>query len=276
MLKQRVITAVVLAAVFSFAVVYLPPLILAVVFAIIVLLAAWEWSMLSGLGSTGKRLSYVFLVAVFLTAVSFWCDLGAVQPASVHLRDVIGLGCLWWSVALLLIKFYPASAAIWGSTATRLVLGLMTLVPAWLALVSLRLHDYGIHWLFVLVAVVASADIGAYFSGRAWGKAKLAPNVSPGKSWAGLWGGVVASAAISSLFWWLAGQPFPFLAVLGVAAVTVIGSVLGDLSESMVKRHRGVKDSGAMLPGHGGLLDRIDSLTAAAPVLALSIILLGW
>ena len=276
MLKQRVITAIVLVIVFLGVLLGLPAVFLAAFFAVAVLFGAWEWSMLSGLESKPARIAYVGAIAALLVGLANWCQLGGETLNLLRVRDVVGLGCTWWALALLLVKFYPASAQLWGSAPVRLILGVVTLVPAWLALVALRWQNDGVDWLLVLVAVVASADIGAYFSGRAWGRAKLAPNVSPGKSWAGFWGGLLAAVLVSSGLWWLAGQPFSYFAAVVVAIFTVAGSVLGDLSESMVKRHRGVKDSGNILPGHGGILDRIDSLTAAAPVLALSIILLGW
>lgn len=159
----------------------------------------------------------------------------------------------------------------------RLLMGYLTLVPAWMALVYLRVHAHGIALIFILIALVAAADIGAYFSGLRWGKAKLAPNVSPGKSWAGFWGGLTASTGLVAMLWLLFDDATHSLpAVLLVALVTSLASVLGDLLESMVKRQQGVKDSGRILPGHGGMMDRLDSMTAAAPVFALSLLLAGW
>ena len=156
-------------------------------------------------------------------------------------------------------------------------MGLLVLVPTWFALMALRLHSNGVGLIFVLIALVTAADIGAYFTGKAWGKAKLAPNVSPGKSWAGFWGGLVTSALLALSLWWLLdGGQHSGLAVMAIAVATSLASVLGDLLESMVKREQGVKDSGRILPGHGGMLDRLDSMTAAAPVFALCLLLAGW
>jgi phosphatidate cytidylyltransferase len=130
----------------------------------------------------------------------------------------------------------------------------------------------------MLVALVAIADIGAYFFGRRFGKAKLAPAVSPGKSWAGFWGGLACSVSFMAALWyfWPGGMPVGLPAMLVLAAITSLASVLGDLLESMVKRHRGIKDSSQLLPGHGGVMDRVDSLTAASPVFALGLMSVGW
>jgi phosphatidate cytidylyltransferase len=138
-----------------------------------------------------------------------------------------------------------------------------------MALIYLR-EAHGLNSVLYVVAVVCSADIGAYFAGRAWGHRKLAPAVSPGKSWAGFWGGLACALLLGVIAAWQQWFPMyaPWQCVMATGAAS-LASVLGDLLESMVKRHRGVKDSGRLLPGHGGVLDRLDSLTAAAPVFAL-------
>ena len=156
-------------------------------------------------------------------------------------------------------------------------MGVMTLVPAWVAVIYLRQHEHGIELIFIMVAIVAAADIGAYFSGKAWGKSKLAVAVSPGKSWAGFWGGLVSSVSVVVVLWLIFdGGRHGLLAVVATVVVTALASVLGDLLESMVKRQQGIKDSGRILPGHGGMMDRLDSMTAAAPVFALCLLLAGW
>ena len=277
MLKQRVITAVILALVLTASIVSLSTFSLSVVFAAAVLIASWEWSRLSGLTSRLARGAFVLGCAVLLVAAAWFTQLFSVAPLLERQQDILGLGCLWWALSLLWVKGYPGSAALWGSVLVRVIMGYLVLVPAWLALVVLHTHEHGVPLLFILVALVASADIGAYFSGRAWGKAKLAPEVSPGKSWVGFWGGVASSSLFALVvwsFWWK--ESLPLASVVAIALATALASVLGDLVESMVKRHQGVKDSGVILPGHGGVMDRMDSITAAAPVFALSLILAGW
>lgn len=257
-------------------VVWLPPWAMACVFTLIILISSWEWGKLAGLTSTLARIGYCSSCLLLIVLIVWQCQLFTARVEPILQRDILGLGCLWWSIALLWVKSYPSGAMLWGSVLMRCLMGFLTLIPAWLAVVYLRAQENGVGYLLVLFALVACADIGAYFAGRTWGKAKLAPAVSPGKSWAGFWGGVTMSCLFALLVWTLWGQSImPLVAVVVIALFTVLASVLGDLLESMVKRHQGVKDSGTILPGHGGMMDRIDSMTAAAPVFALSLILVG-
>jgi len=158
-----------------------------------------------------------------------------------------------------------------------LLIGLLVLLPAWQGLVLLKHWPLG-NWLILSVMVLVwAADIGAYFSGRAFGKRKLAPQVSPGKSWEGVYGGLAVSLVITLVVGisrdWGVGQIL--LGLLG-AALVVMASVIGDLTESMFKRRSGIKDSSNLLPGHGGVLDRIDSLTAAIPLFAVLLWAAEW
>ncbi|MNH04774.1 Phosphatidate cytidylyltransferase [compost metagenome] len=172
---------------------------------------------------------------------------------------------------------YPRSSDLWASAACRLLIGLLVLLPAWQGLVLLKHWPLG-NWLILSVMVLVwAADIGAYFSGRAFGKRKLAPQVSPGKSWEGVYGGLAVSLLITlgvgiSRDW---GFGQILLGLLG-AALLVMSSVVGDLTESMFKRRSGIKDSSNLLPGHGGVLDRIDSLTAAIPIFAVLLWAAEW
>ncbi|HNC69758.1 MAG TPA: phosphatidate cytidylyltransferase, partial [Pseudomonadales bacterium] len=159
--------------------------------------------------------------------------------------------------------------AVWGSRWTLLLVGLVVLVPPWLALVFLRALPQGEYLLIYVIALIAFADMGAFFAGRRIGGPKLMPRVSPGKTWAGFAGGVCASLLLAlavGVGFGFAGAQLALWCVLAV--LTAVASVFGDLLESMVKRHGGQKDSGSLLPGHGGLLDRLDSLSAGLPVFA--------
>ena len=276
-LKQRVITAVILALLVSGGILLLPLQALACLFAVLVLCGAWEWAAMSGIETGAGKLLYTTCCAVLMGLAAGYTGLtgGVMQEAAS--RDIFLLAATWWSLALLWVMGYPGSARLWGSTLLRSLMGLLVLIPAVLALVYLRQLEAGIALVFILIALVASADIGAYFAGRAWGRAKLAPAVSPGKTWGGFWGGLLASSAFVVLVWSLWGQSHVSLAVaLAIAVSSSLASVLGDLLESMLKRHQGMKDSGTILPGHGGMMDRLDSITAAAPVYALGLILAGW
>jgi phosphatidate cytidylyltransferase len=280
-LKQRVITAIIMVGLIGMGILFLSPVGLACLLTGLVLVAAWEWAALAGFLSLSGRLGFTAAVASLMLVIAWYCKLLTGTSFSNvsfdHIKDILGLGCLWWSIALLWVTSFPASAVVWGSRPVRVLMGFLTLVPAWLALVFLRIHDQGIALIFILIILVAAADIGAYFSGMAWGKAKLAPNVSPGKSWAGFWGGLIASTGFAMLIWWLFDNgEHSLLPVMVIALITTLASVLGDLLESMVKRQQGVKDSGRILPGHGGMMDRLDSMTAAAPVFALGLLLVGW
>lgn len=278
MLKQRVITALIMAGLFLAAVVFLSLPWLALLFGILVCLGAWEWSRLSGWESALARGLYVLVLAAVLGLLYQYCQLGGAAPRE-QVQPVLGVACLWWSLALLWVKAYPASAVFWRTRPMRNLMGLLVLAPGWLAAVYLVSFPRGGGLVVVMVLVVAAADIGAYFAGRTWGRHKLAEVVSPKKTWEGFWGGMTVCALLALLLWsQLPNQQahVSLAAVLVVTLATALASVVGDLTVSMVKREAGVKDSGSLLPGHGGVLDRLDSLCGAAPVFALGLLLAGW
>ncbi len=276
MLKQRVITALLLLFIVGGGALFMPAMPFVMMAAAIILLASWEWADLSGLTGPAKKLAYVAAMAVLLALLGYYGGIFGVWDVTLT-RRILGVACVWWAVALLWVQSYPASARLWGSPLMRAAMGFLILAPAWLGVAYLREVGYGIWLIIYLVAVVAVADIGAYFVGRAFGKRKLAPRVSPGKSWAGFLGGLASAlllaVIIGSLQLW---ATMPTLTLVAISVLAALASVLGDLVESMVKRHRGVKDSGTSLPGHGGVLDRLDSFTAAAPIFALCAILTDW
>lgn len=279
MLKQRVITALVLIPltlwmIFTFSTAWL-----ALVFGVLVLGAAHEWARLSGFNRTAGS-AYVLVVAVIGLAL-YWLTIPRTVHAAAFERvlPVLVVGVLWWCWALYeLVRYRKLDRGVLGLRAGRAVAGVLMLVPAWLAVSFLHVTDPRtpavLLFLFLLVWL---ADSGAYFAGKAWGQTKLAAHVSPGKTVEGVMGGVAAVLALAFLagvfFWHLpAGQLMVWLLI---AAVSALFSVVGDLMESKAKRLAGVKDSGRILPGHGGLFDRIDGLIAAAPVFALSYLLLA-
>lgn len=270
MLKQRVITAVILVVIAGIDLFYFPAEGFIAFISLVVLLAAWEWSDMASLQRWQRPLFCLLLAAVCagLYQLAGFAG-GDYDPAL--LRDVFVIAVAWWALALLLVQGYPGSAVLWQHPLLRALIGVLVLCPAWLGFVFLRYLPDGSLWIVALVAIVAAADIGAYFTGRRFGKRKLALQVSPGKSWEGFWGGiaaVVVLVAVASQFI----QILPAPQMIAIAVCTALASVLGDLLESMVKRQRGIKDSGWMLPGHGGFMDRLDSLSAAAPVFALGLL----
>jgi phosphatidate cytidylyltransferase len=278
MLRQRVITGLAMAGAFLAAILFLPLPWLAFVFGVVVSLGGWEWSRLAGWASPPARFVYVLVLAACMAGLYMYCQLGA-SPTREQVQPFLGLACLWWSFALLWVRGFPASAVLWNSVAVRSVMGVLMLALAWLAAVFILSFPRGGLLLVVMVLVVAAADIGAYFSGRALGRHKLAPTVSPNKTWEGFWGGMVACVLLAALLWYQLPAQWEHVqigSVIAVALATALASVVGDLTVSMVKRETGVKDSGSLLPGHGGLLDRLDSLCGAAPVYALGLLLAGW
>lgn len=278
MLRQRVITAVGMAGLFLAAVLLLPLIALAAAFALVVVLGAWEWARLAGWQATAARLLFAAILAGMLLFLFFYVELGN-EPRREQIQPLLGVACLWWSFSLLWVKSYPASAALWHSRVMRSLMGLLILSSAWLAAVYLLTLPRGGLLMVALVLVVAATDIGAYFAGTRFGRHKLAERVSPAKTWEGFWGGMACAIALALVLWWVIPARMAHVSLAAVVAVvlmTALASVLGDLTVSMVKRESGVKDSGSLLPGHGGLLDRLDSLCSAAPVFALGLLLAGW
>lgn len=258
MLRQRVMTAVAAFAALLVVLFVFPPVAVKAIFALLILAGAWEWSGFLKLESRNLRFAYVGLIAALLTAVVGLAD-------EVTVEMVLKVALAWWLVALVWVFRFPTPIprpAGW-------ICGALVLIPAYLAIVSLHSLQPAL-LLFVLV-IVWAADIGAYFMGKRFGRVKLAPNISPGKTWEGVLGGLALVAVLALIrAQWLAidiAVLLPFC--LAVASM----SIIGDLTVSMFKRNAGVKDSGRLFPGHGGVLDRIDSVTAAAPLFALG---LSW
>jgi phosphatidate cytidylyltransferase len=264
MLKARLVTALVLGPLLITAIWFLPTIAIAALLAAISALAAWEWTHLMGVVDAKARAG---MVAAFLATL---------PPGYLFLDAVPGAGALFYAAVLLWF-----GAFIWLlifsqrelSPPSPLVAALIGWVMLWLAWMALvYLHGYtgwGPFWQTFLLVLVWVADTGAFFGGKAYGKRRLAPAISPAKSWEGaLIGGVAALAVALGLVLVLCPQTPPLFYLVAWSALIVAASVVGDLFESMLKRQRGIKDSGGILPGHGGILDRIDSLTAAAPFLA--------
>src|SRR5690606_12788388 len=168
---------------------------------------------------------------------------------------------------------------LWATVPRMSLMGLLVLLPAWIGLLQLKFLDPRGTLVFTLIGLVSIADIGAYFVGRRFGRRPLAPDLSPKKSWEGFWGGMACSVLLAATLVWALGQTATLdaVTVIGLLLLAIVVgavSVEGDLFESMLKRNRGIKDSGRILPGHGGMLDRIDSLTAAAPVFVFFLLIL--
>lgn len=279
MLKQRIITALILAPLALIAILFLPVWQFEVAIAGVVVLGAYEWANMSGITARPRKAMFAAFVFALCLVLSSIVDAQYIwYQGQLHglYHFILGVSVIWWMFSLWMIIFYPRYSAFWrNNNLIRLGFGLLTLIPTWVAVISLRtsLHDvdtlYGSSLIFYVLGIVWAADIGAFFSGVKFGRHKLRPNVSPGKTLEGLIGGIGASFAIiafAALHYQVATDRIWLHLLIG--GITVAVSALGDLNESMLKRCAGIKDSGKLLPGHGGILDRIDSLTAAFPVFA--------
>lgn len=281
-LKTRVITALIMLAVLCIATAWTTPFQFALFISLVLLVGVLEWTGLMGLKAWPSRLFYVGSFCLAMFVIAYYAD---ITPAATALQrpvvlGVTGAGVLFWFFAYSLIRHFPEQQSLWEGVPKTALMGFFTLLPTWIALVQLKYLEPHGYLVLTLVALVSVADIGAYFTGRAWGRAKLAPKLSPGKSWAGFWGGLASSFSLALLLLYplqlnvVNLELVRMLAFLLVALVVAVFSVLGDLFESMLKRSQGLKDSGKSLPGHGGVLDRIDSLTSAAPVFIFCLLIL--
>ncbi len=270
MLLQRILTALVLAPL-AILIILLPDNgIFGAIVALAFLAAWWEWAQLSGLRHRGGRIA--LLVVATGVFILLWLAHGTAWTPW-----LLAAGVAWWLVACLwLRRFAYAAAPTRENLVLKLIAGAFVIFPAWVALVSIHARvPHGHWWTLLALVIVWASDIGAYTSGRMFGKRKLAPQISPGKTWAGAYGALVAGVLLAVIGGWLLGVrgvQLPALAVL--AAATVAISIVGDLLESLMKRHAQVKDSGRIFPGHGGLMDRLDSVFAALPIFAAGLWLL--
>lgn len=285
MLKQRILTALVLIPLALYCIFFLSLNGFAIFALIALSIGAWEWSPLMGVRRLSGRVAYTALIALLILALYFiapinnlWSTDGLVQAMVV----TIAAGVIWWLAAILMVLNFPGSRRLWARSRIYVgIFGVLVLVPAWAALISIRALDYhdnpifGAWTVLYIFVLVWAADVGAYAAGRTLGKHKMIPAVSPNKTIEGLCGGVVLAFIIMVLVaQWLPVPAEHYVGFYTVGLTTVVVSVFGDLSESMFKRCAGVKDSGSILPGHGGVLDRIDSLTSALPVFVLGYLLL--
>ncbi len=262
---QRTISTLVLGPLLLLALLYLRGDNFSILLALLLIPAAWEWGRLSGQTMFWPHLWYTVLLVLLFYLSRF-----------ISVEWLLGAALFWWWGALLWLRHFPAGTGWLFAPVTSRIAGIFVLIPAWRSLEVIHHQEQGVELLFFLLLLIWSADIGAYLVGRSFGSRKLAPNVSPGKSIEGLLGGIGFSAVFASVAylymgWSGMGLPLFMLAVVGI----VIFSVVGDLVESSYKRSAGLKDSGNLIPGHGGILDRVDSLTAAAPIFLSILIVSG-
>ena len=274
-MKQRIITALILAPLVIAGIFMLPMQGFLIAITAITLVGFWEWTQF-----TESKSRYVALIpSVAVLAASLFLlptsTLELMIPSDGH-QAILLIGTVWWLVASVLVFTFPTSKKLWqNNLLLKHLFGWLTLIPFLWSILLLRADSYavdsfyGAKLVLLVCLLVWAADSGAYFVGKTFGKRKMSPAVSPNKTIEGLVGGIIIAIIIG----WAAANAFDIrfestTTMLGIFIATIIISVLGDLVESMFKRASGIKDSGTIIPGHGGILDRIDSLTAAFPVFA--------
>jgi len=280
MTRTRLLAALVMAPVAIAAILLLPTPWMMVLAALIFLAGLWEWFDLAEIEDTLAR--SVLLVAHLAMMVAIvWASRSATTGPTLALFQLASvIGVIWWLLALMWLGRYQfASDHDTHARVFKLAAGALAVIPAWCALAWIHAEDPNGHrWLLTALGVVWAADTGAYFVGRKFGRHKLSPRVSPNKTIEGLAGGVIAGVlvGVAAAYFLAHALPSQLPAVALVALVAVLFSVIGDLFESLLKRHAGTKDSGNLIPGHGGILDRIDGVLAALPVFALGKALLAF
>ncbi len=274
-MKQRIITALILAPLVIAGIFMLPMQGFLVAITAITLVGFWEWTQFTE--SKSRYIALIPSVAV-LAASLFLLPTSSLElaiPSDGH-QAVLLIGSIWWLIASGLVLTFPKSKVLWeNNLPLKHIFGWLTMIPFLWSILLLRADHYafdsfyGAKLVLLVCLLVWAADSGAYFAGKSFGKRKMSPAVSPNKTIEGLIGGIITAIIIG----WTTASAFDIrfestAAMLGIFIATIIISVLGDLVESMFKRASGIKDSGTIIPGHGGILDRIDSLTAAFPVFA--------
>ncbi|WP_392560986.1 phosphatidate cytidylyltransferase [Orbus sturtevantii] len=272
MLIQRILAAIVLIPLVILCLFFIPLSGFISLMVIICALSAWEWAQFLQIKSVKSRGIFALIFTLFIVAIYY---VSALLAGKIDVfKYILLVSLVWWLVALLLVVTYPSSVRFWQNNYIKILFACFTLAPFFVGMIALRQINYdgdsfqGAFWLLYVLVLVWATDSGAYFAGRIFGKHKLAPKVSPGKTIEGLIGGVILSLLISVVVYLSHYFTISLYNLMISSIFAILVSILGDLTESMFKREAKIKDSGHLIPGHGGILDRIDSLTAAIPIFA--------
>ena len=277
MLLERIKTALILAAGFIIISTQSSILIFNILISGSMIFVAWEWCSLVGFFN---RTSKIIFASGFIAIVIFlYLKLG-LAPESTQINEELSLailssGVFFWIISTFFLYHYPKYTNSWNGRFKLSIVGLLTIIPAWNGMIILKILNPNGYLLLLIVILVAATDVGAYFMGKSFGRRKLAEELSPNKTWEGVLGGSAACILATILLMPLAYVLIPeadgisALSSLLLVLSIIFFSIIGDLLESMLKRNQGIKDSGDLLPGHGGILDRIDGLLAAVPCFTL-------
>jgi len=262
MLKHRLLTAFILGPLVLWGIYALPELYFLLFVLLLVTMGAWEWSAFAGWNHKSSRSIFTALSAALYSSI-LWFNHIEINQA------VILISLVWWLLCIpLLISFPFKQSHLLQKKLIKAIVGILLLLATLISMVMIRNNpNYGSEYILYLIFIIWFADSGAYFAGRSLGKNKLIPNVSPGKTWEGVVGAIVVTFIVSIASLYILDIPSSdSILFIIVTFVTVVYSIVGDLSESMFKRMENIKDSGNILPGHGGILDRIDSMMSAFPI----------
>lgn len=259
MFKLRLLSTIVLVPLVIAGILLLPTEYIAIGSALAFGVAVWEWLSMTVYKDT-KAIRFLLLISLFAVAYSLLAV--GFSPTWLYFLSII-----WWCAAFVGVCFYPRGTKIWSDFFFQPLIGLIMFVPAWLAFNSLHAKlVFGPQLVLLGCVLVWGSDIGAYCFGRLWGKTKLAPHVSPGKTRAGFYGALLSGFLVMTAYHIIFKPSFGYWGGICLALLTVVFAVIGDLVESMLKRIYGFKDSGNLIPGHGGMYDRLDSMLAAFPI----------
>ncbi len=266
MLMPRIITAAILIPIVLLAIIFLPIQTFGIVTALLFTLCAVEWAGFIHL-SRVRKIAYIIFTLALLIVLSY--------IPLIMAKVFLWIGLLWWLLALVLLVTYPKFNQVWQNQSTQQVVGWCLIIPCWSGINVIIAYPYGRLMLILLLILIWAADSAAYFVGKKHGKRKIAAAISPNKTIEGLQAGILASAIVAIISVLVLPKGWLLSVVYFILYfVMVFVALHGDLTESMLKRLQGVKDSGNILPGHGGLLDRLDSLLACAPIFALGLLLI--
>ena len=273
-------TALILALGFVWVTTFSSSFFFALFISLIVLVASWEWGEFIGLKHGHQKIGYLSAVAFIIMSLFVLLEITPKTQSisSVSVSIILALGFLFWLITLPLLKYYPRNANKWSNKFKIAVMGILTLLPAWVGMVQLKYLLVEGYFVLGLVAMVAAVDSGAYFIGKQFGHEKLAPHLSPNKTWEGALGGFVLCLLVNLLLVWilhnflLTLNGWQIMQLVLLSFGVTFFDVIGDLFISMLKRNRAIKHSGFLLPGHGGVLDRIDGLIAVIPGFVLTVL----